>query len=194
MRAPSIESFADDVIGVPARSGSTRAHFVGHSMGTLVCQQIAADRSDLVASLALFGAIIEPSDGMRTGLPGRARTGAHRGHGADRRPDHRGGAVVRHDAPAGPPRSPSCAKSIMRQDPEGYAGHCEALAKTQAVDHRLIAAPALLVAGDSDAIAPAGVAREPWQSGSKLRASAVVERSGHWLTVERPDECNRMLA
>ena len=51
-------------------------------------------------------------------------------------------------------------ESLMRQDPEGYARTCEALAKAEAADPRLIAAPALLVTGDADAVNPPSVGRD----------------------------------
>ena len=80
----------------------------------------------------------------------------------------------------------------MRQNPEGYAGHCEALAKAQAVDHRLISAPALLVAGDSDALAPTSTARTLAEH-LKGASVVVIDRSGHWLTIEKPLECSEKL-
>ena len=53
--ALSIARFADCVRTVCARLGVTRAHLVGHSMGTIVCQHLAVDAPKLVRSLALFG-------------------------------------------------------------------------------------------------------------------------------------------
>ena len=189
--APSLESFADDVVRVATTLGVTRAHFVGHSMGTLVCQKIAADRSDLVASLTLFGALIEPSDGMRAGLPGRARTARTEGMApiADQIIE---GALSPDTRASRPITVAFVRESLMRQDPEGYARHCEALAKMQAVDHRRITVPALLAAGESDGMATGGIARSLAERLQDARV-AIVERSGHWLTVERPDECNRIM-
>ena len=53
--------------------GVSRAHFVGHSMGTMVCQQVAAKEPALVASLTLFGALAEPLPATREGLVKRAQ-------------------------------------------------------------------------------------------------------------------------
>src|SRR3546814_2926464 len=39
-------------------------------------------------------------------------------------------------------------ESLLRQDPVGYAAHCEALAEAQPADHAAIACPTLLVTGD----------------------------------------------
>jgi pimeloyl-ACP methyl ester carboxylesterase len=84
-------------------------------------------------------------------------------------------------------------ESIMRQPAEGYARTCEALAKAEAADVRLISAPALLLTGDADAVNPPSVARA---LADKLRGAklAVIDRGGHWLMVEKPAECNRRIA
>ena len=58
----TIEGMSEAVIRAMAGMGVTSAHFVGHSMGTIVCQQIAATQPSLVTSLALFGALAEPTD------------------------------------------------------------------------------------------------------------------------------------
>ena len=49
----SIEGYADALLRVCDRLDVTRAHWVGHSMGTIVCQHIAASHPKRVASLAL---------------------------------------------------------------------------------------------------------------------------------------------
>ena len=48
------------------------AHFVAHSMGTLVAQHLAVAASEWVASLTLFGPIGEPGDAARERLRDRA--------------------------------------------------------------------------------------------------------------------------
>ena len=40
---PTFEGFAEQVVGVAKLLGVTQAHFVGHSMGTIVCQMVAAN-------------------------------------------------------------------------------------------------------------------------------------------------------
>ena len=80
----------------------------------------------------------------------------------------------------------------MRQDPEGYARSCEALAAAQPVDPAAIKAPTLLVTGEDDAVAPPQSVRS---IGDRIRGSRVVvyPRCGHWTTYERPEECAREL-
>ena len=52
--------------------GVNRAHVVGHSFGTLIAQHVAARHPDRVASLTLFGPILEPQDAARERLLARA--------------------------------------------------------------------------------------------------------------------------
>lgn len=187
---PSIESFAEALVRAATLLGVVRAHFVGHSMGTIVCQAVAARRPDLVASLTLFGTLIEPSDAMRTGLAGRARLA--RSEGMAPIADQIVAGMAAETRTSRPIAVAFVRESVMRQDPGNYAGHCEALAKAQAVDARLIAAPALLMAGDADGTAPASTARS---LAEQLRGASVVvlDRCGHWLTIEKPAECSERL-
>ena len=114
--------------------------------------RIAADEPALVASLTLFGAITEPPEAARAGLLGRARKARDEGMDGIRRRGRRGHPLAGHPRrqQAGG-RGGSCAESLMRQNPEGYARTCEALSKARAVDPALIKAPtALIVAGDCD--------------------------------------------
>ena len=189
--APSIESLAEALIGTVSSLGVVQAHFVGHSMGTIICQHVAAQRPDLVASLALFGPLIEPSEAMRTGLAARARLARTEGM-APIADQIIAGALSAETRTSRPAAVAFVRESIMRQDPEGYAGHCEALARAQAVDHRRIAVPTLLVAGDADMTAPASTAHA---LAERIKGASVVvlDRSGHWLTIERPAACNDRL-
>ena len=70
----SIETMSAAVFEAVQSLGVEAAHFVGHSLGTLVCQHIAVERPAMVASLSLFGALAEPTDAVRNGLQGRAAT------------------------------------------------------------------------------------------------------------------------
>ena len=69
----TIASLTAAVMALLDRLQIACAHFVGHSMGTLVCQTIAAEHPAKVASLTLFSALTEPTDAARAGLIARAK-------------------------------------------------------------------------------------------------------------------------
>ncbi len=188
----SMAGFADAVLGLTRLLGIERAHFVGHSLGTIVCQALAATQPSLVRSLILFGALAEPAESTRTGLAGRAETARREGMAgiADQIVGNALSAATRSSSPAA---VAFVRESVMRQNPEGYARTCEALAKATAIDGRLISAPALLVTGDADIVNPPSVARELAGriKGAKLGS---VDRGGHWLMIEKPVESNRWIA
>src|ERR671925_1861905 len=54
----SIAGFADAIVRLARVLGIERAHLVGHSMGTIVCQHLAVAEPRLVRSLALFGPLL----------------------------------------------------------------------------------------------------------------------------------------
>lgn len=187
----SIELFAESILAAAKARGVERAHLVGHSLGTIVCQRIAADAPDFVASLALFGALTEPPDAARTGLLDRARKARAEGMAgiADQ-------IVANTLAPAArekPEVQSFVRESVMRQPPEGYALTCEALSKAKAVEWARIKAPTLLVTGDTDPVAPVSMAQI---LADRIAAASlsVLDHCGHWATIEKPQECSRRLA
>jgi pimeloyl-ACP methyl ester carboxylesterase len=72
---------------------------------------------------------------------------------------------------------------LFRQDPEGYAACCEALANAVTPDYAGVKAPVLLIAGTQDKVSPPELS----ESLSKEISSAEVEvipEIGHWHAVE----------
>ena len=192
----SIEGYVETLLSVCARLGVSRAHWLGHSMGTIVAQHIAAAQPKLVASMALFGPLIEPTEAAREALKARAmkaREGAAAMHEITLALLN---AAISADTRQRLPVAVAFVReSLMRQDGEAYARSCEALAgaRAAAVDH--IEAPVLLVTGDEDGVAPPQAVRA---MAEKLRAArttrvVVLPRCGHWTPVERPEECQREL-
>ena len=177
----TIELMSEAVSAPWPRMGVNPAHFVGHSMGTLICQQIAA-RS--------------PHSLRRSRCSARARTGgSDQARAANRARLARSGGIAdiadqivanAISAHTGKPRRRRRLRARIhtRQDPESYARTCEALAKATAVDHRLIV-PTLLVTGDADAVGPAGVGQALADKIKGARFSSL-DRCGHWATVRKP--------
>jgi 3-oxoadipate enol-lactonase len=189
--ALSIESFVEALVGLAKALGVTSAHFVGHSLGTIVCQHLASAHPALVTSLTLFGALIEPAQATRDGLAARARTA--RAEGMEGIADTIVANTLSASTRAGNPAAVAFVReSLMRQDGEGYARTCEALAKATAADARLISVPTLIVAGSDDPVAPASVGQT---LADRIRGAkaVVLDGCGHWMTIEKPAECARRL-
>jgi 3-oxoadipate enol-lactonase len=171
--------------------GINRAHFVGHSMGTIVCQALAANGPELVASLVLFGALAEPTDATRKALVDRARLARAGGIGeiADQIIAHALSAHTRENAPAA---VAFVRESITRQDPESYAQNCEALSEAKAIAPRRISQPTLLMTGDADSVNPPSVAQALCDR-IKGATFSSLDRCGHWATIESPQTSSQRL-
>lgn len=187
----TMEGIADAVRVALNGMGVGRAHFVGHSMGTMVCQRLAASDPSLVASLTLFGALAEPTDAVRDALLGRARL-ARSGGMADIADQVIAGALSAHTREHSPVAVAFVRESVTRQDPDSYAQNCEALAKGAAVDAQRIAAPTLLITGDADAVNPPSVAQA---LADRIRGAlfSSLDRCGHWAPIEASQDSNRRL-
>lgn len=192
----SIASLVDALVRVCERLAIGRAHWLGHSMGTIVCQHLAVAQPKRVASLALFGPLAAPADAARGPLLARAakaREGAAAMHDI-------GLAIVQAALSADSRQRLPLAvafvrESLMRQDGASYARSCEALAAAQPAALDRIEAPVLLVTGDEDAIAPPQAVRRLAEQLHRARSTRVVvlPRCGHWTPIERADECQREL-
>ncbi len=168
------------------------ALLVGHSMGTLVAQEIAAARPDLVRGLVLFGAILEPLPAARESLRARAGEAEAQGMAAI--------AAAVSTASLGPEtraRNPAAIafvrESLLRQPPSGYAAHARALAEAGPADHARIRCPVRLMTGAEDPVAPPGMARELAGRLSEARVE-IVPGIGHWPMLEAPEAAGRLVA
>ena len=186
---PGLAGLVAAVLECTRAAGVARAHFVGHSMGALVCQHIAAGAPELVASLTLYGALLEPAPAARAALAERARAARTEGMAgiAD--------AVSRGSLGAGAAGSAAAAfvrESLIRQPPAGYAAHCEALAAARPADHAAIRCPTLLVHGAEDPVAPPAQAKRLRDriEGARLETLPGV---GHWPMLEVPQNAADLL-
>jgi len=193
----TIERFVETLLSVCNRLGVARAHWIGHSLGTIVCQHLAVAAPKLVRSIALFGPLITPAEPARAAI--RTRAAKARGEGVGGMHEIALGLVNAAISADTRQRSPLAVafvrESLMRQDPDGYARTCEALAEAPAAAVERIEAPVLLVTGDEDGVAPPQQVRA---FADKLHAAkstrvVVLPRCGHWTPIERPEECAREL-
>ena len=187
----SVQLFVERALLVMQRADVERAHVVAHSMGTIVAAHLAAAEPGKVASLTFFGPLLAPPDPARTAIRARAAE-ARKG---DMQPI--ADALLRSSVSAEtrakrPAAVAFVRESLMRQDPEGYARSCEALADMQSAATSRIACPALLVTGDEDVVAPPQAVR---MMGERIAGSRVevLRGCGHWAPVEKPEECTGLL-
>jgi pimeloyl-ACP methyl ester carboxylesterase len=187
----SLALFLDRTRLVMDRAGVERAHLVAHSMGTIIATHLAASEPGRVASLALFGPLLALPEPARPAVRARAAQARE----GDMQPI--ADALVRASLSVETRTSRPVAvafvrESLLRQDPEGYARSCEALAAMEAADPSRIDCPTLLVTGDEDPVAPPQAVR---MLGEQIAGSRVevLRRCGHWTPVEKPEECTGLL-
>lgn len=182
----TVQGLVDTVLRAARALGVEQAHFVGHSLGSIVCQHIAVQQPSLVRSLVLLGPLLALSDAAKPVM--RERAAGVRAEGMADVAD----AIVQ-GATSGDTKNANrvgvgfIRELIMRQEREGYARNCEALAGATSADVGQIRCRVLLVAGDEDPIAPPSTVRAMAQQISDARV-VVLHRSGHWLMIERAVE------
>jgi pimeloyl-ACP methyl ester carboxylesterase len=177
-----IASHAQDVAAVLDALEIGSAAVVGHSMGTLVVRELAARHPDKVSALALLGAVREPAEAGRQAQRDRAAVLREQGTAAVA-PAVVANALSETTRRERPEVAAFVRELVMRQDPEGYARNCEALAA--ATDPGPVAAglPLLLVTGADDKVGPPEASREI----ADAHGSATVEilpGVGHWTALE----------
>ncbi len=194
----SIARFVQAARRVLASADAERAHVLGHSMGCIVALHLAAEAPQAVRSLALFGPLLEPPEAARANI--RARGDKARGEGVAGMQEIADALVQASTSTWSKTHHPAAIafvrETLMRQDPEGYARSCEALAEARAADVSRIGCPVLLVTGDEDVVAPPQSVR---MLGDKLTAAGapvnleVLRGCGHWEPLEKPLECADLL-
>ncbi len=192
--ALSIERFVQCAWKVLSDLKVNKVHLLGHSLGAIVATHLAAAEPTLVRSLCLFGPLLAPPDGARANI--RARGQKARAEGAAGMQAIADALVQASTASETKQRRPVAVayvrESLMRQDPDGYARTCDALADAQSADISAITCPTLLVTGDEDVISPPQAVRQIADKISGARVE-VLRACGHWTPVEKPEECSELL-
>ena len=177
-----------------AHAGVTRVHVIAHSLGTIIGQHLAANEPGLVRSLCLFGPLLAPPDTARANI--RARGQKARSEGVPGMQEIADAVAQASTSSETKQRNPTAyayaRESLMRQDPDGYARTCDALADAQAAEVSKIDCPVLLVTGDEDVVAPPQSVR---QMATKITGARVevLRGCGHWTPVEKPEECSDLV-
>ena len=180
----SIDSLVRDMLAVLDTLEIDRAHLVGHSMGTIVCQHMAERGGDRIRDLVLLGPLAEPPEAARGALATRADSARKDGMAgiADVIADV---ALAAETKKSKPNAQGFVREMLLRQAPEAYALSCEALARAERSAAEKIGCRSLLITGDEDAVAPEDnvrvLARELGNP-----ETLVLDSCGHWTLTEQP--------
>jgi 3-oxoadipate enol-lactonase len=181
----SVEGWAKDVQRLIAHLELPPVALIGHSMGTLIAQELARSEPELVDELVLVGGISYFEPAVAAGYLQRADD--VEAEGLDRFADAwLEGAVSPQTRALHPGMVGLLRELFLRNEPQHYAKSCRALAEAERVPRDEIGQPTLIVAGAHDRSTPLAMAEE-------LKASIPVSRIkvlpgvGHWMPVEAPD-------
>ncbi len=186
----TMEGLVEAVRDILRTVAGAPAHLVAHSMGTLVALQVAAAAPDAVLSLTLFGPIGAPGEAARERLRDRARLVRQSGMIAVADAIAAAGLSTATKS-ANPVALAYVRESHLRQDAEGFAQSCEALAAAGGADLRRLRCPTLLVTGEDDPVAPP-TAAQALADAIKTAKVKVLAHCGHWTPLEQPKECARL--
>jgi 3-oxoadipate enol-lactonase len=187
----SVASIVTGLVRLLDENKIDKARFVGHSFGTLVLQHLAAAHPQRVEKLVLVGAVRAPAEANRQGP--RDRANKVRAEGMASIAD----AVANFaTAPATREHKPAVIalvrEFLMRQDPEGYARTCEALASATDANLSAISAPTLFITGADDAVGPPAMVQKLAAEFRNGRFEQLAE-CGHWPTIEQPERVTALL-
>jgi len=184
---PGLEGLASAVYDILKVSGIKKAHFVGHSMGTLICQYLAAGSTEIVDGMTLFGPLLEPPVAARQALKERGQQAR-----AGNMPAIADGISAGSVSKGKPVATAFVRESILRQNSRGYASHCEALSAAPPAEHSSIKVPTLLIAGETDPVAPVPMVRQLEKNISTAHLEIIPE-VGHWMMMEAPGRSAELL-
>ena len=182
----SIEAHADDLAALLDALDVSSAAVVGHSMATLVVRSFAARYPDKVTKLVLLGAVSEPAEPGRQAQRDRAAVLRAKGTAAVA-PGVVANALSEATRRDKPEVAAFVRELVMRQDAEGYARNCEALAGARDPGPVSSNLPLLLVTGSEDKVGPEAVSQslaEPHGSAKVV----VIDGIGHWTALEAARE------
>jgi 3-oxoadipate enol-lactonase len=156
-----------------------------HSLGCLIALHLAAKIPESVTRLVLYGPVKPPPEAGQNGLRARGRTVRD------------SGMIAVADTVIGASLSPTTLKSrpelvgfarelLSRQQPEGYALACEALAESTEPDWQKITAQVIIASGAEDKVGAPSACESIATSlkGAKKVEIVPFEQVGHWYTLE----------
>lgn len=187
----SIQSWVDDLVHLVEAYEIKTAHFVGHSLGTLILQHFAVQSPDRVASLCLLGTNRSPNEQRRKALADRIEKVSSQGLNS----------IV--DAVIDGTLSPTILKKrpeltgyvrelLLCQSDGGYLASLRAVMGATSAEAREIKCPVLAVYGAEDKVSPQTVA-ETFVAELPRGEMLGLDECGHWHPIEQPVAVNAAL-
>jgi 3-oxoadipate enol-lactonase len=181
----SISGWAQDVEALIAALELPPVTLVGHSMGSLVAQQLALANPQTVDNLVLLGGISYFEPPQKELYTKRAEL--VEGEGMDALVDDwLLGALAPRTQARLPQLSGLLRDLFLRNDPKSYARACRAIAKAPSLARDEIGQPTLLLVGDHDRSTPIAMA-EALHREIPVSRVKVIPTAAHWAMLEQPD-------
>lgn len=183
----SIELFVEDLKTLLEIESIESAHIVAHSMGTMIVEQFAVVYPESVKSLTLVGGFTEPPEGARKALADRSTMVSENGMESIADTILEGGFASYtkvNQAVMGLVRS-----LLQKNDEQGYAASCRALAEAKSINQRDVKVPVLLIVGDEDKTTPIPMSKTLYKNFPNAEL-VILPNCGHWATIEKPNEVN----
>lgn len=181
----SVAGFARDVEALLSALELPAVTLVGHSLGTLVAQQLAVTKPEAVDALVMVGGISYFEPPMKQAYAERADL--VEAEGMDALVDTwLPGALAPRTAAELPQLVGLLRDLFLRNDPASYAGSCRALATMPSIARERIGQPTLLLVGDHDRSTPIAMTEELHRD-IPVSEVRVLPGASHWATLEAPD-------
>ncbi|KAF2822751.1 alpha/beta-hydrolase [Ophiobolus disseminans] len=176
----SIQSLADDAIGILDALEVSMAVVCGHSMGGIVGAHLAAERSDRIVAAVLIGPVY-PNANMVPIFEKRIETVQKEGMQpmADTIPTAAVGTK------ASPLATAFIRELLLGQDAAGYCSNCRVIINASPPNYSKIHVPVMVLAGEQDKSAPLeGCKRMLEEMGTSEKKLEIMQGVGHWHCLE----------
>lgn len=183
--AYTIKAWASDVEALINTLELPPVTLVGHSMGTLIAQQLALFNAETVDNLVLLGGISYFEPPAKDAYAKRAEIVEADGMDALVE-DWLPGALAPRTHARLPQLTGLLRDLFLRNDPHSYAKACRALAKAPSINRENIGQPTLLLVGDHDRSTPLRMTEELHRDIPVSRVR-VIPGAAHWAALEQPD-------
>ncbi|KAI9818745.1 MAG: hypothetical protein M1827_007565 [Pycnora praestabilis] len=189
----SIASYVEDCEATIKHFDLSNITVVGHSLGCLIAMQLAAKQPSLVKNLVLFGPLKGLPQAGRDGCKARAKTVRENGMAAVA-DTVVGNALAAATYKEKPEVVGFAREMLTRQDKEGYALACEALAEGEDPEWKSIRAKTTILSGKEDKVSNPTTCKaiEDLLTEAEVKSHSW-ENVGHWHMLEKAPEAAKVV-